>query len=108
MEEKMGKITTTLLLGIMAFGTVPLQAQTKRIGMKRATAIATHRVHGTVKSSELEHEGGRWIYSFDIRTGRRKITEVNVDAYTGRIVAVDVENPAKEAKEALDEKAGKH
>jgi len=76
--------------------------------MARATKIATKKVHGTVRSKELEHEHGRWIYSFDISTGKRKITEVNVDAYTGKVLAVDVENPAKEAKEARDEMKGKH
>ena len=98
-------ILLTIILGLVALAA---GAQTKKIGMARATKIATKRVHGTVKSKELEHEHGRWIYSFDISTGKGKITEVNVDAYTGKILAVDVENAAKEAKEAKDEAKGKH
>jgi uncharacterized membrane protein YkoI len=105
--EKMKKVTALLMFALFGLGALTANAQSKKIGMKKATAIATKRVHGTVKSKELEHEGGRWIYSFDIRTGRGKITEVNVDAYTGKVVAVDVENAAKEAKEAKEEKKEK-
>jgi hypothetical protein len=40
------------------------------------------------------------IWSFDIATpGTKNITEVNIDAMTGEIVAVDIETPEKEAKE---------
>ena len=98
----MKKITAILLVALFSIGAFAAEAKPK-IGMKRAMEIATKRVHGTVKSKELEHEKGRWIYSFDISTGKGKITEVNVDAYTGEIIAVDVENSAKEAKEAKDE-----
>ena len=100
----MKKISALLLFFLFGIGVSAANAQSKKIGMAKATSIATKRVHGTVKSKELEKEKGRWIYSFDISTGRGKITEVNVDAYTGKIIAVDVENAAKEAKEAKDEK----
>lgn len=83
-------------------------AKPKLIGMPRATRIATSRVHGTVKSKELEKEHGKWIYSFDISTGKGKITEVNINAYTGKVISVEHENAAKEAKEAKDEKKGKN
>ena len=59
----------------------------------RATALA--QVPGTVKAEELEREGGRWIYSFEIRpTGetRHLIKEVNIDADTGELVGkIDTE-----------------
>src|SRR6476469_1680782 len=100
----MKNISGLLLFVLFGMGATAANAQAKKIGMARATSIATKRVHGTVKSKELEKEKGRWIYSFDISTGRGKITEVNVDAYTGKILAVEVENAAKEAKEAKDEK----
>ena len=99
----MRKISVIIFIAIFTTAAFAAGTQKKKIGMTRATQIATKRVHGTVKSKELEHENGRWIYSFDIRTGKGKITEVNVDAYTGKIVAVDVENSSKEAKEAQDE-----
>ena len=104
----MKKITVILICAFFASTAMAAGIQKKKIGMKRATEIALKRVHGTIKSKELEHEHGRWIYSFDIQTHKHKITEVNVDAYTGKIVAVDVENAAKESKEASDEMKSKH
>jgi uncharacterized membrane protein YkoI len=52
-----------------------------------------------VKSAELENEHGKLIYSFDIATSAKAITEVNVDALSGKIVAVQQESAAKEAAE---------
>jgi uncharacterized membrane protein YkoI len=102
------KLTIVLISALAASTAMAAGVQKKKIGMKRATEIATKRVHGTVKSKELEHEHGRWIYSFDIQTRKHKITEVNVDAYTVKIVGVDVEDAAKEAKEASEEMKNKH
>jgi len=103
------KVTLSILL-LVTIGLVPItsDAQTKRIGMKRATQIATKRIHGRVKSSELEKEKGRWIYSFDISTGKGKITEVNVDAYSGKIIGIEHESAKKEADENKMEMKGKH
>ncbi len=105
----MKKIFALLLFILYGLGASAADAQSKKkIGMTKATRIASQRVHGTVKSRELEKEHGRWIYSFDISTGRHgKITEVNVDAYTGKIIAVEVEDAANEAKEAKEEKTEK-
>jgi uncharacterized membrane protein YkoI len=69
----------------------------------RITALAKV-VNGTVKSSELEKEHGKLIWSFDIATANtQNITEVQVDAKTGRIVSMQIESPAKQAKEAQSE-----
>ncbi len=95
------------MVALFSIGVFAAEAKPK-IGMAKATQIASKRVRGTIKSKELENEKGRWIYTFDISTGKGKITEVNVDAYTGKIIAVDVENAAKEAKEAKDEKKDDH
>ena len=67
---------------------------------------------GTVKDAELEEENGKLVWSFDIaRPGTKDITEVQVDAITGKIVLVEVETPKDQAKEAREdadkEKAGK-
>jgi uncharacterized membrane protein YkoI len=68
----------------------------------QATATALAKVpHGIVKSSELEKEHGRLIWSFDVaRPSAKGITEIQVDAKTGKIVSVKKETPAQEAKEA--------
>jgi hypothetical protein len=69
----------------------------------RRTALGQVR-HGHIRSAELEREGGRLIYSFDIAVpGRSGIEEVNVDAVTGRVVAHEHEGPAAERAEARAE-----
>ena len=81
-----------------------LKKQTKVTeAQARSTALA-RVVHGTVKSSELEKENGKLIWSFDIATPKtQNITEVQVDAKTGKIVSTHLETPAKQAKEAKSE-----
>jgi|ERR1700722_4636739 len=65
----------------------------------RSTAL-DKVVNGTVKSRELEKEKGRLIWSFDIATPKtHNITEVQVDAKTGKIVSTHVETPFMQAKE---------
>jgi len=98
----------TLLVagGLLAQGKAPKPHV--KIAEKQARATALARVpNATVKAEELEHEGGRWIYSYDLAVaGKSGIEEVNVDAMTGRIVAVQHEGPKAEAKEkAVDAKA---
>ena len=75
----------------------------------QAKKIALARVrHGTIKSAELEKENGMLIWSFDVaQPGRKEVTEVWVDATTGKITAVDVETPIGEKKEAAEDKAKK-
>ncbi|MEJ2678501.1 MAG: PepSY domain-containing protein [Gemmatimonadota bacterium] len=70
----------------------------------RATALA--RVpNGTIKSYELEREGGRLIYSYDIAVkGKPGIEEVNVDAMTGEVVGTQHEDAAAERAQAAAEK----
>lgn len=69
-----------------------------KITMDQAREIALKKVSGTVESAELEREHGKLIYSFDIRTAK-DITEVQVGALDGKIVALEHEDTAKEAKE---------
>jgi hypothetical protein len=70
----------------------------------RATALAKVP-GGAVSSSELEKEHGKLIWSFDIaKVGSKNITEVQVDAKTGKIVSTRIETPDKERKEAIAEK----
>ena len=57
---------------------------------------------GAIKSEELEKEHGKWIYSFDIQSGK-ELREVWVDAHTGEILQNKVESPDKEKAEAANE-----
>jgi uncharacterized membrane protein YkoI len=89
-----------------------LQKEAK-ISQDAAQATALKEVpNGTVKSSELEREHGKLIYSFDITVpGKTGIEEVNVNAIDGTVVAKQHETPKSEkaeaAKEAKEKKAAK-
>ncbi len=82
-----------------------LQAEAK-VTKADAEKIALAKVPGgTIKEGELEKEKGKLIWSFDIATpGTADITEVNVDAMSGEVVAVEKETPAQQAKEKKKDK----
>ena len=69
------------------------------IGQEKAQTIALKAAPGAVESSELEHEDGQWVYSFDIRGADKMIHEILVNAKTGKIVSNSIESTAQEAKE---------
>lgn len=79
------------------------------ITQDQATQTAMQAVPGgRVKSVELEHEGGRDVWSFDItRHGIKGATEIQVDAKSGAIVSRKHESAAAEAHEAKSEKSEK-
>jgi uncharacterized membrane protein YkoI len=85
-----------------------LKAQAK-ITQKEATKTALTKVpNGKIESAELEKEHGKLIWSFDISMPNSKnITEVQVDAKTGKIVSTKVETPKDQAKEAAADKKQK-
>ena len=86
-----------------------LKAEAK-VTQEQARATALAKVpNGTVKSEELEMEKGRLVWSFDIaQASTKNVTEVWVDAKTGKIVSLKKETPAQEAKEIkADSKVGK-
>lgn len=66
-----------------------------------ATATAQAQVpKGKIVSAEIEQEGGKLLFSFDISTkGRTGIEEVNVDAMSGAVLYVKHETPKDEARE---------
>ncbi len=114
-------ICGALTLGLLAGGlATPVHAGTKdkqakleakaKISKADAEKIALAKVpNGTVKEAELEKEHGKLIWSFDIATpGSADITEVQVNAKTGKVEAVENETPADQAKEKqADAKAKK-
>lgn len=82
-----------------------LRAQA-RISQKEAAKIVLAKVpDGKIQSSEIENEGGKLIWSFDISMPKTaSITEVQVDAMTGEIVSNKVETPQDQANEATADK----
>jgi uncharacterized membrane protein YkoI len=98
------QIVVFIVAAAMSVGAFAAATTAKpKITMEQARATALKRAPGTVKSEELENEHGKLIYSFDIATSKSEITEVNVDAMNGKIVAVQQENAAKEAAEKKQE-----
>lgn len=77
-----------------------------KISKARAEQIALAKVPGaTVKTVDIEKEKGKLIWSLDLtRPDSKDVTEVAVDALTGKIVSVDIETPKDQAKEAEEDK----
>lgn len=64
------------------------------------------RPNGKIINSELEEENGYLVWSFDIsKPDTKNITEIQVDAKTGKIVSTQIETPADQSKEAAVDKA---
>jgi uncharacterized membrane protein YkoI len=70
-----------------------------------ATTALARVANGTIAGVELEREGGKLLYSYDIKVrGKSGIDEVQVDAMTGATIGgVAHENAAVEKKEAAAE-----
>lgn len=112
-------VETTLsflfLVGIFAVGAINVSAQEKeekqdtklakqaKITMEQARATALNAAPGTVEDGELEKEHGKLVYSFDIRNSKGTISEVWVDAKTGKVVSNKEETKADEEKEKKDD-----
>lgn len=91
-----------------AFAAEPSQAQLKaqaKVSQEHATKTALARVpNGKVQSAELEREHGKLVWSFDLaQDGNGGVTEIQVDARTGKIVSQKNESAAQEASEASKE-----
>ena len=80
-----------------------------RVTKHQAKKIALARVkRGAIKCVELEKENGVLIWSVDIaRPLQKDLTDIWVDATTGKITAVEVETPITEKKEVAEQKAKK-
>ncbi len=109
----------TLTLAAMTFAslTIPtlraaggtdaqLLAQAK-ISKTQAEHIAMAKVPGAkIQSAEIENEHNALVWSFDmVKTGSKDVTEVLVNAKTGKIVEVTTETPNDQAKEHAADKA---
>ncbi len=101
------RLSTTLLTAALVLAACGGKPPANRVDESQARGTALAAVpDATVKSQELEHEDGRWIYSYDLAVpGRSGIEEVHVDALTGKLVAREHEDEAAEAAEAAQEQA---
>jgi len=79
--------------------TVAAMQKEAKISEEKAREVALKRVPGTIQAGELEREHGKLLYSFDIKTSKPGIMEVQVSAITGKILSVVHETPKQEAAE---------
>jgi len=86
-------------------GNAKLKSEAK---VSEADAIATAQKEvpdGKIESAEIEREGGKLIYSFDIKVPKKSgVEEVNVDAVSGTVVKKEHET-AKEEKAEMKKEA---
>lgn len=99
----------SVMLSVHAFAgedTLAVLTAEAKITESQAKATALAKVpHGIVKSSELEREHGLLVWSFDLSQPAEKgVTEIQVDAKSGKIVSVKKETPKQEANEAKADK----
>jgi len=96
------KSTTT----VHVKGDAKLKAEAK---VSEADAIATAEKEvpdGKIQSAEIEREGGKLIYSFDLKAPHKSgVEEVNVDATTGTVVKKEHESAKQEKAEMKKEAA---
>ena len=109
---KRGILTVSFALVVGILSAAPAQTSEAQL-MKEAKVtksqaekiVLTKIQGGIVKRAELEKEHRLLIWSFDIaKPGTKNITEIQVDAKTGRIASVQIETPKDQAKEAAADK----
>lgn len=113
MQRTYRSILTLILAGTLTVAPCLLAAPSEAELMKEAEItkaeaekIALEKVpQGKVESAELEKEHGKLVWSFDVGVPNSKnITEIQVDAKTGKIAAVEIETPDHQAMEANEDK----
>ena len=101
MQSLVRSVTLGLVLGVTSVAAyAPAvqaeQAHQAQVPIADARAKALSLVPGTIVGEELEHEKGRWIYSFEVKPAGEKgklVKEVNIDADTGALVGpIETEN----------------
>ncbi len=85
-------------------------AKQAKVSLEAAQHTALARVpRSEVRSVELEKEGGKLIYSFDLVVpGKSGVEEVAVSAITGKVVAKHHESARDERREKEQEKKEHH
>ncbi|MDQ6912283.1 MAG: PepSY domain-containing protein [Verrucomicrobiota bacterium] len=114
MKTKVSQLTLSIALVVVLGLSVAVAVEESQAALKaeakitqeEATKTALAKVpDGKIKSAEIEREQGKLIWSFDIAMPKStNITEVQVDAKTGKIVSTQVETPKDQAKEAAADK----
>lgn len=96
--------------GLAAFALTGLTyagSSEQTITQAKAEETALSRVKGgVIESAKLEREGKKLLWSIDVKMpGSKNISEVHLDAVTGRVLSVTIETPSQQAAEAAKDKA---
>ncbi len=94
-EERPAPIGSIRPAGQVAPANLPALA---KISFQDALRAALAKAPGSVIKAELEVEDGNLMYSFEIVSADRKITEVEIDAGNGKVLNTENEEGEKEAK----------
>lgn len=80
-----------------------------KISQEQATRTAlTRQPNSTVRSVELEREHGKLVWSLDLaEAGKSGVSEIQIDALTGKIISQKTESAAQEASELANERKEK-
>ena len=99
------KWVTSLVLALVPCFAIAKEAPpANRIPIEKARVTATATYQGRIQGEELEFEGGKWIYSFDLKSAKdKRVHEVHVDAISGKVLDVHTETARDEQKEAIED-----
>jgi hypothetical protein len=102
-------ISTLTLFNLWAQESKAELLKQARLTKHQAKRIALGKVgHGAIKTAELKIANGVLVWSVDVtRPGEKDLTDVWIDATTGKITAVNVETPTFEKKEVAENKVKK-
>src|SRR5687767_14572142 len=82
-----------LVLALAACGSAQKEPLAVPVAIETARSTALARVPGDVEEEELDEDDGQWVYEFEIAPAAGGPTqEVSVDAHTGKIVSVEVDD----------------
>ena len=70
-----------------------------KVSFQQALTAALAATPGSVIKAELEVEDGNLMYSFEIVGPDKKITEVEIDAGNGKVLAIDKDDARDEKPE---------
>src|SRR5690348_6436475 len=93
LKKLISVVAITSLVSVSAFATH--HAPKNRISMERAQEIAIEAQEGTVESKKLEHEHGKWMYSFNIRSNDKQVHQIHVDAKSGKVLSQNTEHSSQ-------------
>ena len=110
-RKGMFSLTLGMVFGFVAASFAAQSSEAELMKQSKITKAEAEQIalanvpRGIVKSAEIEKEKGRIVWSFDIaRPGTNDITEILVDAKTGKIISTQIESPRDQAKEAAADK----